>query len=142
MIFVMLPMLTPGRKQLNEKYQALGMRRLGHILHSYYRSNGFPMPGELKTFQGQFKLTHCPPLTGLESFAPLMVPAPVPHPLECQPRHRRNNSFAARTIRSALLSGNRFHGSARAHHLVRSPTRARMNDPAAAIARRPSVSCW
>ena len=60
MIFVMLPMLTPGRKQLNEKYQALGMRRLGHILHSYYRSNGFPMPGELKSFPGTIQTDPLP----------------------------------------------------------------------------------
>lgn len=84
MIFVMLPMLTPGRKQLNEKYQALGMRRPGAWATSSTAITGptaFRCRANSKAFQGQFKLTHCPPLTGLESFAPLAVPAPVPHPL-------------------------------------------------------------
>ncbi len=59
MIMVMLPVLTPGRRRLRDKYQALEQLRpgsLGHVLYSYYRSNGFRMPGEPKSFPEKFVL--------------------------------------------------------------------------------------
>lgn len=62
MVFVMLPMLSFSRKRLRDRYQALESRRpdsFGHVLFNFYRSNGFSMPGERKSFPEKFVLHEC-----------------------------------------------------------------------------------
>lgn len=54
---VVLPVLSGSKRGRRERYQALAQKApgtLGRTLHNYYRENGFPMPGEPKSFPEKF----------------------------------------------------------------------------------------
>lgn len=59
MAMVVLPVLTPGRRKLRDRYLALGDAApgtLGNVLFRFYRENGFAMPGEPRSFPEKFVL--------------------------------------------------------------------------------------
>jgi hypothetical protein len=58
----MMPMLTRGKRQLRERYQALEEYRpgsFGNVLYCYYRQNGLALPGERGGFPEKFVLHEC-----------------------------------------------------------------------------------